>query len=167
MMQAHEHSPHASAPHAPHYGRQENCSTAEARFIERLCRQYGFKPNDFLRGHRVGPYALALYCPAARLAFEIEACASEDLSAQTALERADANALRRAARDSFLQSVSIEVLRVPEDEIETSERLEALVVRIGRQIERHMRAQREREQAGRTLEAASVYGAFVSGDSPT
>lgn len=159
-LPTHDHPP-SPAFHRP----PEECPAAEARLIERLCRERRLTPGDFVRGHKIGPYTLALYCPAARLAFEIDAGSPPGTAEQSVLERTDASALRRMARDSFLQSVGVEVLRVPEDELESTERLEALVVRIGRRIEGRMRAQREREQAGRTPEAASGYGAPASGSS--
>ena len=55
----------------------------------------------FRRQHGVGPYVLDFYCPAARLAVELDGAGHTDVVGQA----------RDVARDSYLRALGIRVLR--------------------------------------------------------
>jgi very-short-patch-repair endonuclease len=73
----------------------------------------------FRRQHPVGPYVLDFYCPAARLAIEIDGV-SHDMADRAA---------RDAQRDNWLKAHGITVMRIPVSELprEIDEAADAIV----------------------------------------
>ena len=74
--------------------------------------------RKFRRQHSVGPYVFDFYCPAERLAVELDGAAHDSAAAET----------RDAARDAFMFRCGIRTLRFTNDEVETN--LEGVVAAI-------------------------------------
>src|SRR5258706_4852051 len=87
-------------------------------FLQR--RQLGGR--KFRRQHSVGPYVLDFYCPAERLAVELDGAAHDHEAAQD----------RDAIRTRFLQSAGIRMVRFENREV--IENLEGVLVVIARQF---------------------------------
>src|SRR5690349_15422967 len=74
-----------------------------------LWRELRGKPMElkFRRQHPVGPYVLDFYCPAAKLAIEVDGIA-HDMGERP---------LRDEPRDEFIRAQGIEVVRVPATDV--------------------------------------------------
>jgi len=76
----------------------------------------------FRRQHPTGPYILDFYCPAARLAVEVDGTVHESAQ-QTEHD---------ARRDRWRSDTGIRVLRIPATDILNDERMEDVLVAIAR-----------------------------------
>jgi very-short-patch-repair endonuclease len=96
---------------------------AEARLWKHLQRSQldGWK---FRRQHSVGQFVLDFYCPTVKVAVELDGAAHDHDAAQ----RAD------AARDQYLASLGITVLRFENREV--MENLEGVLLRIKEQFDK-------------------------------
>jgi very-short-patch-repair endonuclease len=74
--------------------------------------------RKFRRQHGVGPYVVDFYCPAERLAVELDGTAHDSALADA----------RDAARDAFLRRCRIRTLRFTNDDVETN--LEGVIAAI-------------------------------------
>jgi very-short-patch-repair endonuclease len=85
---------------------RRNLSVPEARLWIRLRQRVPGKPT-FRRQHPIGPYVLDFYCPAARLAVELDGI-SHDMGDRPQ---------RDVQRDVWLKSHGITVMRIPVSEL--------------------------------------------------
>ncbi|MGB5082256.1 MAG: endonuclease domain-containing protein [Burkholderiales bacterium] len=94
---------------------------AEARLWNHL-KGRALRGRKFRRQHSVGPYVLDFYCPAERLAVELDGAAHDHEAAQH----------RDAIRTLFLQGAGIRVVRFENREV--IENLEGVLAVIARQF---------------------------------
>lgn len=81
-------------------------SEPEVMLWSRLRGRSADKPT-FRRQHPLGPFILDFYCPAARLAIEVDGATHWDEASQA----------RDAARDRWLQGAGVRILRIPASHI--------------------------------------------------
>ena len=85
-------------------------STDAERALWRLLRSRQLEGYKFRRQHAVGPYILDFYCPASRLAVELDG--SQHYTADGLADD--------AARTEYLRSAGIEVMRLPNNDVLTN-----------------------------------------------
>ncbi|HSE02430.1 MAG TPA: endonuclease domain-containing protein [Burkholderiales bacterium] len=100
---------------------RESLTPAEARLWKYLQRSQ-LEGSKFRRQHSVGQFVLDFYCPAVRVAIELDGAAHDHDAAQ----------LADAARDEYLASLGITVLRFENREV--IENLEGVLLRIKAQF---------------------------------
>jgi very-short-patch-repair endonuclease len=83
-----------------------NMTPPEVALWVRL-RRFGREGPKFRRQHPIGPYVLDFYCPAAKLAVEVDGFVHDTADHPQRDER----------RDAYLRSKGIEVIRVPAADI--------------------------------------------------
>ena len=88
---------------------RKNCTPAEAALWE-LLKQRKLKGRKFRRQHSAGPYILDFYCPAERLAVEVDGAIHDNLQ----------QAAHDAERTGFLKEAGIRVLRISNREVLTA-----------------------------------------------
>ena len=85
---------------------RSNLTPAEAMLWKALQRSQ-LQGRKFRRQHSVGPYVLDFYCPAERLAVELDGAARDSAAAQ----------VRDENRDRFLTGLGVRTIRFQNDDV--------------------------------------------------